>query len=283
MYPSVILTAKLEDRAQENIQRAIDVVGREKFLFTNAKCNTEVILVNSKLTVTDRPPTTKEMGVINKHIRRAFEAALSQSKLSTVFSNGTLRAVTPKWHQWPEYEMPVVHLYLDFDVYNYNTYIDFGDAVDVHVYNFFSSDRSYNAADKIVRELSGAVDVRSKGPIGIYGSGEGWNIQLTFPKIAILLGVLKPPTSTDTTLDTMRSLYKRFARMGCYPEFCPTAAADVSDEAALSIRNFMTASDCLYKLGSFQCVDSPFMEYIFSRYEEDALDITDSMSNLGFQ
>lgn len=203
-YKSVMLIAKLNEDITESVEKTMEIIGEDKFLFPTKRDNRNMLLLYTKFEVTDKqkyfsntiPP--EHLDIINEQLKTAFDRAVRYvAPRFDVYTNGVLRVM---FEDVEDGQLPL-HLYLNVEVLDVQAYITFFDRVYTELAG--DDDDDDDGAYKRIMEVVPNVRPTTERNLGIVG--EGWEIQIvSAPTTGVLLGMLKPLNEDETLNEALR-------------------------------------------------------------------------------
>lgn len=294
-YKSVRMIIQLREAGEGAALRCVDdtitLIGKENFLFiTKEDYRRDVELAYTEFKVTDeekyRPPTSVQLDIINNHIKRVFEDAVTvYKKWSGLYFTGQICAVHPPILEGLDEARLPVHVYANIEPLHYQVHVDLHDCI----YAGFNEDPWYGAYKKISEEAPTVR--RCQGYNGI--QGEGWEIRIKYPSTkGVLLGVLKPSLDNEMLNDAVRKGYQMMGNIKYHLDDAPNRralflevlreAGKVASDAKTVTETETTARD-VYEVEKCKCLtEYSNVEYFYTRYidagEEE--DVVISVTNL---
>lgn len=198
-YKSVMLIAKLNEDITESVEKTMEIIGEDKFLFPTKRDNRNMLLLYTKFEVTDEqkyfsnPIPPAHLDIINEQFKTAFENAIRYvAPRFDVYTNG----VRVMFEDVEDGNGLTLHLYLNVEVLDLQAYITFFDYVYMEL---TGGDGAY----KRIMEVVPNVRPTTERNLGIVG--EGWEIQIvSAPTTGVLLGMLKPLNEDETLNEALR-------------------------------------------------------------------------------
>lgn len=282
-YKSAMLVATLDSNVTECVDKAIYIL-RDKLLFTSRTNNRDVLLFYTELVVTDENrfkqyANSRNLDIINAFVKEAFENVVKRNP--TFFDLYCSGRISPK--HFLDERLPL-HLYLSMEPRRQKEYMDFIDCVRSEVSNI--------AYQKIMYAVPNVQPLLNDLVICCCDD-EGWELKIQRPHTDVLLGMLKPSTTDNNTVNEACKLsYKLIANNGKEDPESHRLFNEVLDEIkkskcvmplidALSEFNHRAIVDAisvspaakLCKITKVECINQhTLIEYLYRDYTEYSLE-----------